>query len=62
MYFSAQASHLEHLSRKFEGAVDEAMALTVPACHKLQAAALAQRFPVPDMMNSYAAVWTQVCL
>ncbi len=60
MYFTAQATHLEHLSRKFEESVDKAMALSVPERHKLQSAALARRFPVADMMQQYADAWVKV--
>lgn len=60
VYFTAQASHLEHLARKFEESVDKAMGLSVPERHKLQAAALARRFPVTDMMQQYADAWVQV--
>jgi len=60
VYFTAQATHLEHLTRKFEGAVDEAMALSQSARHGHMAAALAKRFPVPEMMQQYADAWAQV--
>lgn len=60
VYFTAQASHLEHLARKFEESVDKAMGLALPQRHKLQAAALAKRFPVADMMQQYADAWLQV--
>jgi hypothetical protein len=61
VYFTAQASHLEHLARKFEESVDKAMGLALPQRHKLQAAALAKRFPVAEMMQQYADAWVQVC-
>ncbi|WIA30035.1 hypothetical protein OEZ86_000130 [Tetradesmus obliquus] len=60
VYFTAQASHLAHLARKFKNAVDEAMALTVSARHSMAAQALAKRFPVNDMMGAYADTWQQV--
>lgn len=62
VYLTAQASHLAHLARKFENAVDEAMALTVSARHSMAAQALAKRFPVNDMMGAYADTWQQVRL
>jgi hypothetical protein len=60
VYFTAQASHLEHLARKFEESVDKAMGLALPQRHKLQADALAKRFPVADMMQQYADAWENV--
>jgi hypothetical protein len=60
VYFTAQASHLEHFACKFEESVDKAVGLALPQRHKLQAAALAKRFPVADMMQQYADAWLQV--
>jgi hypothetical protein len=60
VYFTAQASHLAHLARKFEAAVDAAMALTVSDRHSMTAQALARRFPVDEMMGAYADTWQQV--
>ncbi|KAF6252281.1 hypothetical protein COO60DRAFT_1644178 [Scenedesmus sp. NREL 46B-D3] len=59
VYFTAQASHLAHLARKFEAAFDEAMALSVSARHDMTAQALARRFPVDEMMAAYADTWQQ---
>ncbi|WIA20821.1 hypothetical protein OEZ85_005176 [Tetradesmus obliquus] len=60
VYFTAQASHLGHLARKFEAAVDAAMALTVSERASKTAQALARRFPVDGMMGAYADTWMQV--
>lgn len=60
VYFTAAASHLSHLARKFEAAVDEAMALSPSARHHMTAEALGKRFLVPTMMQQYAHTWTKV--
>lgn len=60
MYFTAQAGHLEHLSRKLGLAVDNTMSLPPTARHERMQAALARRFPVPGMMQQYADAWGEV--
>lgn len=60
MYFTAQASHLSHLSAKLGAAVDEAMSLTDARRVALIGEALARRFPSDIMISKYREVWQQV--
>lgn len=60
VYFTAQASHLAHLARKLEAAVDQAMKLSEAARTKMVGDALAKRFPAAEMMESYGQAWVKV--
>ncbi len=61
MYFKAQASHLAHLARKLEAAVDDAMSISADTRRTMIADALAKRFPADEMMDAYASAWAEVC-
>lgn len=61
VYFTAQASHLSHLSHKLKTVVCKALALSITDRHGLVAEALARRFPVDAMMSKYQQAWLQVC-
>ncbi|KAF8067137.1 mok12 [Scenedesmus sp. PABB004] len=60
VYFDAQASHLSHLARKLEEAVDGAMRLTREQRAAMAGEALARRFPADAMMEAYAGHWAQI--
>lgn len=60
MYFKAQASHLGHLARKLEAAVDQAMTLDQSTRHTMIMDALSRRFPADKMMEEYSEAWVEV--
>jgi hypothetical protein len=60
VYFKAQASHLSHLARKLEAAVDQAMQLSPETRRAMTADALLKRFPADEMMEAYGDAWSKV--